>query len=245
MKHLVLLLVTIGLAASLSPAAEPMNKNCPITGKPAVAANKTVYVKTIALCCNKCKAKFEETQGISEQHSLRPVSGQCPPEQESDHHASHRELQARCHLLLRGLQGQVRRRAGQVHQRRALTEPSQPNKAVCRVRRLDFLSNSWRMIARRPSLANMDRHAPRSHHQSRRPETRNAVVRHEMGLRRRGGTRRSHDQSPPLRGHAAAVQGWPARLGGLHQERALDAAMRRALRHRAGLRAQCGHGLHL
>ena len=61
MKHLLCLLSVLGLIAGSAAAADAPNKDCPITGKPAAAANKTVYAKTVALCCTKCKAKFDET----------------------------------------------------------------------------------------------------------------------------------------------------------------------------------------
>ena len=37
--------------------AAPGNKDCPVSGK---AVSKSVdYAKTVAFCCDKCKAKFE------------------------------------------------------------------------------------------------------------------------------------------------------------------------------------------
>ena len=77
MKHLLCLLTVLGLAAGSATAAEAANKDCPIDGKPA-AATKTVYAKTVALCCNKCKAKFEETPKAYLSSILASHPGQCP-----------------------------------------------------------------------------------------------------------------------------------------------------------------------
>ena len=78
MKHLLCLLSVLGLVSGSAFAADAANKDCPITGKPAAAANKTVYVKTVALCCNKCKAKFEETPKAYLSSILAAHAGQCP-----------------------------------------------------------------------------------------------------------------------------------------------------------------------
>ena len=78
MKHLVFILAALGLIASSAAAAEALNKNCPITGKPVVAANKTAYVKTVSLCCNKCKASFESTPKAYLSNILNAHEGQCP-----------------------------------------------------------------------------------------------------------------------------------------------------------------------
>ena len=77
MKHILCLLSILGLIAG-SIAADASNKDCPIDGKPAAAANKTVYSKTVALCCNKCKAKFDETPKAYLSTILAAHPGQCP-----------------------------------------------------------------------------------------------------------------------------------------------------------------------
>lgn len=78
MKHLLCLLSVLGLVAGSAFSADAPNKDCPISGKPAVAANKTLYSKTVALCCNKCKAKFEETPKAYLSSILTAHAGQCP-----------------------------------------------------------------------------------------------------------------------------------------------------------------------
>lgn len=78
MKHLLFLLAVIGLIARPLCAAEAPNQNCPISGKPVVAAHTTIYAKTVALCCNKCKAKFDETPKAYLSTILSAHSGQCP-----------------------------------------------------------------------------------------------------------------------------------------------------------------------
>lgn len=78
MKHLLCLLSILGLAASPAAAADAANKDCPIDGKPAATANKTMYAKTVALCCNKCKAKFDENPKAYLSTILGAHPGQCP-----------------------------------------------------------------------------------------------------------------------------------------------------------------------
>ena len=78
MKHLLCLLSILALVTAPLGAADAPNKDCPITGNPAVAANTTTYSKTVALCCNKCKAKFDETPKAYLNAILSSHSGQCP-----------------------------------------------------------------------------------------------------------------------------------------------------------------------
>lgn len=78
MKQLLPLLSILCLFAGSAAAAEPPNKDCPITGKPAASANKSVYTKTVALCCNKCKASFEQTPKAYLGSILAAHAGQCP-----------------------------------------------------------------------------------------------------------------------------------------------------------------------
>ncbi len=52
---LALSLVAAGLAS-----AEPANKDCPVSGKPAKpTVTSTHNGKEVAFCCNNCKGKFD------------------------------------------------------------------------------------------------------------------------------------------------------------------------------------------
>lgn len=58
MKTLFSVLVLSAIASFAS--AEPANKTCPVSGKPAKASVTATHKgKEVALCCNNCKAKFE------------------------------------------------------------------------------------------------------------------------------------------------------------------------------------------
>jgi YHS domain-containing protein len=69
MKHLMVLMVVLGslglgagfaVSAEKEKAASPVNSKCPVGGREANAKKTVVYKgETIALCCNKCLAKFE------------------------------------------------------------------------------------------------------------------------------------------------------------------------------------------
>lgn len=77
MKHL--LVAFLGLmAAGLSYAAEPLNTVCPISGKPANPAITSTYSKTVAVCCNRCKAQFTAAPKGYLSNILAATSGQCP-----------------------------------------------------------------------------------------------------------------------------------------------------------------------
>ncbi len=78
MKHILTLLAAISLLAGIAPAAEPLNTVCPISGKPANPAISSTYTKTVALCCNKCKAQFTATPKAYLNNIVGAVSGQCP-----------------------------------------------------------------------------------------------------------------------------------------------------------------------
>ena len=55
-----LIIAALAFAVSAS-AAEPVNKECPVAGKPIKAGVTTKHEgKTIGLCCNNCKGKFEK-----------------------------------------------------------------------------------------------------------------------------------------------------------------------------------------
>jgi YHS domain-containing protein len=78
MKHLVTLLITLSLFTQLSAAAEALNTVCPISGKPASPAITSAYTKTVAVCCNKCKAQFNAAPKAFLSNILATISGQCP-----------------------------------------------------------------------------------------------------------------------------------------------------------------------
>jgi YHS domain-containing protein len=78
MKHIATLLLAISLLAGFSRAAEPLNTVCPISGKPANPAITSTYSKTVALCCNKCKAQFNANPKGYLSNIIAAVSGQCP-----------------------------------------------------------------------------------------------------------------------------------------------------------------------
>jgi hypothetical protein len=78
MKHILTLVVALGLSAGFSSAAEPLNTVCPISGKPANPAIISTYTKTVAVCCNRCKAQFTATPKAYLNNILGAVSGQCP-----------------------------------------------------------------------------------------------------------------------------------------------------------------------
>ncbi len=78
MKHILTLIAALSLLAGLSPAAEPLNTVCPITGKPASPAITSTYTKTVAVCCNKCKAQFTAAPKGYLSNIIAAVAGQCP-----------------------------------------------------------------------------------------------------------------------------------------------------------------------
>jgi hypothetical protein len=78
MKHLLTLIAALSLLAGISPAAEPLNAVCPITGKPASPAITSTYSKTVAVCCNRCKAQFTAAPKGYLSNILSAVAGQCP-----------------------------------------------------------------------------------------------------------------------------------------------------------------------
>lgn len=78
MKHILTLAVALGLLAGISFAAEPLNTVCPISGKPANPAITTTYTKSVAVCCNRCKAQFNATPKAYLNNIVGAVSGQCP-----------------------------------------------------------------------------------------------------------------------------------------------------------------------
>lgn len=78
MKHLLTIAAIVGICAGSARAAEPLNTVCPISGKPANPAITSNYTKTVAVCCNKCKAQFNAAPKGYLSNILAAVSGQCP-----------------------------------------------------------------------------------------------------------------------------------------------------------------------
>lgn len=78
MKNIFALIATLGLLAGFSTAAEPLNTVCPVSGKPASPAITSTYTKTVAVCCNKCKAQFNTNPKGYLSNIIAAVNGQCP-----------------------------------------------------------------------------------------------------------------------------------------------------------------------
>jgi len=78
MKHILTFITACALLAGISNAAEPLNTVCPVSGKPASPTITSNYSKTVAVCCNKCKAQFTATPKAYLVNILGAVTGQCP-----------------------------------------------------------------------------------------------------------------------------------------------------------------------
>ncbi|OYW24440.1 MAG: hypothetical protein B7Z55_02185 [Planctomycetales bacterium 12-60-4] len=78
MKHILTLIAAFSLLAGFSTAAEPLNTVCPISGKPANPAITSNYSKTVAVCCDRCKAQFTAAPKGYLSNILAAVAGQCP-----------------------------------------------------------------------------------------------------------------------------------------------------------------------
>lgn len=78
MKFVFTLITALGLLAGATPAAEPLNTVCPISGKPANPAITSNYSKTVAVCCNRCKAQFTAAPKGYLSNILAATVGQCP-----------------------------------------------------------------------------------------------------------------------------------------------------------------------
>jgi hypothetical protein len=78
MKHILTFITACALLTGLTNAAEPLNTVCPISGKPASPAITSNYSKTVAVCCNRCKAQFTATPKAYLVNILGAVTGQCP-----------------------------------------------------------------------------------------------------------------------------------------------------------------------
>ncbi len=78
MKHLLTLIAALSLLAGISTAAEPLNTVCPISGKSVNPAITSTYTKTVAVCCDKCQAKFNAAPKGYLSNILAAITGQCP-----------------------------------------------------------------------------------------------------------------------------------------------------------------------
>lgn len=78
MKYILTLVASLSLMAGVSSAAEPLNTVCPISGKPASPAITSTYTKTVAVCCNRCKAQFTAAPKGYLNNILTATAGQCP-----------------------------------------------------------------------------------------------------------------------------------------------------------------------
>ncbi|WP_461785354.1 hypothetical protein [Prosthecobacter sp.] len=78
MKHILTFITACALLTGITNAAEPLNTVCPISGKPASPAITSNYSKTVAVCCNRCKAQFTATPKAYLVNILSAVTGQCP-----------------------------------------------------------------------------------------------------------------------------------------------------------------------
>ncbi len=78
MKPIRLLIAAISLLTGIANAAEPLNSVCPISGKPANPAIASTYTKTVAVCCNRCKAQFAAAPKGYLNNIIAAVAGQCP-----------------------------------------------------------------------------------------------------------------------------------------------------------------------
>lgn len=77
MKHIATSSLAISLLAGFSRAAEPLEHRLPHLRKPANPAITSTYTKSVAVCCNKCKAQFNANpKGYLS--NIIAVSGQCP-----------------------------------------------------------------------------------------------------------------------------------------------------------------------
>ncbi|WP_395748997.1 hypothetical protein [Prosthecobacter sp.] len=78
MKHLLTFIASLSLLTGFASAAEPLNTVCPISGKPANPAITSTYSKTVAVCCDRCKAQFTAAPKGYLNNILAAVAGQCP-----------------------------------------------------------------------------------------------------------------------------------------------------------------------
>jgi YHS domain-containing protein len=57
---ILLSIIAVSFAVAGFASAEPVNKDCPISGKPVDASKTSTHGgKEVAFCCEKCKAKFD------------------------------------------------------------------------------------------------------------------------------------------------------------------------------------------
>ena len=77
-KLTTLILLAFALLTGFSRAAEALNTVCPVSGKPVNTAITSNYSKTVAVCCNKCKARFNATPKAYLTNILSANGNQCP-----------------------------------------------------------------------------------------------------------------------------------------------------------------------
>lgn len=74
----ILSLLAFAAVTSFASAAEPLNKVCPVSGKPANAAITSNYSKTVAVCCDRCVSQFNATPKAYLSNILTANGVQCP-----------------------------------------------------------------------------------------------------------------------------------------------------------------------
>lgn len=77
MKNLLALLAFAALS-SVASAAEPLNKTCPVSGKPANPSITSNYSKTVSVCCDRCKSQFNANPKSYLNNILTANGVQCP-----------------------------------------------------------------------------------------------------------------------------------------------------------------------
>jgi YHS domain-containing protein len=77
MKSILLILASLCASFSVASAA-PDNKDCPVKGKG--VSKEVAYAKTVAFCCDKCKAKFDAAPKTfaAKIAAYKEADGKCP-----------------------------------------------------------------------------------------------------------------------------------------------------------------------
>jgi YHS domain-containing protein len=72
-------ILTAFVAFSASSFADPVNKECPVSGKAVDTAKTSSYKKKITFCCEKCEAKFnaEPDKFAKDIADYKADSGKC------------------------------------------------------------------------------------------------------------------------------------------------------------------------
>ncbi|MCB1208303.1 MAG: hypothetical protein KDK97_03195 [Verrucomicrobiales bacterium] len=78
MKTYLALITALFVSVAFANAADPLNQTCPISGNPVNAGITSTYTKTVNLCCNKCKARFDASPKQYLNAALTAPRGQCP-----------------------------------------------------------------------------------------------------------------------------------------------------------------------